>query len=298
MPPLSPTRDTPIDTAPTNGNGNGHAPARVFAPPESFALRAISWHRWLVIACAVVCCAAGIAYGAVVRKPVYTSTATLQVGEVNPNSPGFLGYTQSAASLATAFARSIDAQPVLAQVEGELGLPAGKAIPRLSSAPIPLSPAFQVIATGPSAEGSMALANTTANAVVAYEAKTNSANPQAKALLSEFQKAALAVHRSKHEVSTLQKESASERTVLEAEANRSAAKVKLQAIENAYVAAVTSQAPRQGLVTVLATATSASNDRKSKIEMYGLLGLVVGLAIGCAAALFRERRATARLGPA
>jgi uncharacterized protein involved in exopolysaccharide biosynthesis len=296
MPPLSTVRDTPIEPAPTNGNG--HATEPVFAPPESFVLRAISWHRWLVIVCAIVFCAAGIAYGAVVRKPVYTASATLQVGEVNPNSPGFLGYTQSAASLATAFARSIDAQPVLAQVEGELGLPAGKAIPRLSSEPIPLSPAFRVIATGPSAEGSMALANSTSNAVVAYEAKTNSANPEAKSLLAEFQQAALAVHRSKHEVSALQKESANERTVLEAEAQRSAAKVKLQAIENAYVASVTSQAPRQGLVTVLASATSASNDRKSKIEMYGLLGLVIGLAVGCAAALFRESRATARLGMA
>ncbi len=261
MPPMPTVDPIPLEQHAAAENGNG----RIFAPPESFAWRAISWNRWLVIGCAIAFCAAGIAYGAL-RAPVYTSSATLQVGDVNPNSPGFLGYVQSATSLATAFSRAITAGPVLAAVEKEMNLPAANAAARLSSEPISLSPAFRVIATGPTAHGAQELANTAAHAIVGYEATTNSANPQAKSLLEEFQAAALTMHRSKHQVAALESESVTGRQLLEAEADRSAAKVKLQAIENAYVAAVTSQAPRQGLVTVLAGATSSEDDRKSKMR--------------------------------
>ena len=155
-----------------------------------------------------------------------------------------------------------------------------------------------MIATGPSAEGAMKLANTTANAVVAYEASSNSADPQAKALLAEYKEAALALHKADHKVEKREANGSSEEALLHAEAELSAAKVKLQAIENAYVAAVTSQAPRQGLVSVLASATSASSDRKSKVELYGLLGLVLGLVVGCVAAFVRERRIGTRARPA
>ena len=82
------------------------------------------------------------------RQTTYTASATLQVGQVNPNSPGFLGYVQSASSLATAFSRSIAAAPVLATVKRKLALGPADATPRLSAEPIPLAPAFRVIATG------------------------------------------------------------------------------------------------------------------------------------------------------
>jgi uncharacterized protein involved in exopolysaccharide biosynthesis len=265
------------------------APQPIFEPPQGAVLEAIGLNRWLILLCAVVFCLIGVALG-FAREPVYTSSATLQVGQVNPNSPGFFGYVQSASGLATAFSRAIAAEPVLKAVEDELELPPAKAIPRLSSEPIPLSPAFRVIATGPSADEAMRLANTTAAAVVTYEGRSNSSNPEARALLGEYQQASLDLHESEATLEELESAPRSDDERLAAEAARSAAKVKLQAIENAYVAAVTSQAPRRGLVSLLASATSASSDRTSKIQLWGLLGLVVGLGIGCVAAIFRERR--------
>lgn len=286
-----------IDSPPTLD----HEPAEKAAPqvrgiferPDSFAIRAIGHNKWVVALCAIVLAAAGVAYG-LLRQPTYTASATLQVGQVNPNSAGFLGYVQSATALAAAFSRSIAAAPVLASIERNLDLPPAKAAPRLSSEPIPLSPAFRVIATGPTSKGSTALANAAAGAIVVYEGRSNSANPQAKSLLAEYRNASLALRKDETRLARIYEENGSEDEKLQAEAAKSAAKVKLTAIEGAYVTTVASQAPRQGLVTLLAGATSASSDKRSKTGLYGFIGLVLGLVLGCAAAVGLERW---RFGP-
>jgi hypothetical protein len=260
----------------------------IFERPESFALRAIGHNKWVVALCAIVLAAAGVGYG-LLRQPTYEASATLQVGQVNPNSPGFLGYVQSASSLAAAFSRAIAAEPVLASVERHIGVPAAKASTRLSSEPIPLSPAFRVIATGGSSEGAIALANATANAIVVYEGHTNNANPQAASQLAEYRNASLEKRKAETRLAQIVSENGSEEATLDAEADISAAKVRLTAIESAYVGTVASQAPRKGLVTVLAGATSASSDKKSKVGLYGFIGLIAGLVIGCVAAIGYER---------
>jgi hypothetical protein len=283
-----PTRDK---TAPPSGNHQADAvgATRLFEPPEGRVLSAIGRHLALVGVCALLFAGIGIAAG-LLRTPVYTASATLQVGQVNPNSPGFLGYEQSASSLATAFSRAIAADPVLTAVEAETGASRGRVTSRLSSEPIPLSPAFRVIATGSSAAAATRLANSAAKAVVAYESKSNSADPEATAQLSEYRKASEALHKAESDVAKLEEGHAGARARLAAEAEVSAARVHRQAVGNAYVATVATQAPRKGLVTILAGATSAEDDRKSKTELLGFIGLLVGAAIGCALAVARELR--------
>ena len=209
---------------------------------------------------------------------------------MNPNSPGFLGYTQSATSLATAFSRSVVAGPVLDKVQSKLGLSRPTTLARLSAEPIPLAPIFRVIATGPSESAATGLANVAAGAVIAYVGKTNSANPASASLLREYREAATEVRKAPTHLNELKEdESTPGEELLAAEAEKSAAKVKLEALGRSYVATVASQAPRDGLVTLAAGATGASSDRRSKIEMYTLIGLLVGLVAGCAAAAARER---------
>ncbi len=268
---------------------------RIFEAPGGAVFATIARHKLLVAVCALLLAALGVAAG-VLHKRTYTSVSTLQVGQVNPNSPGFYGYVQSAAALATAFSRAIDAQPVLSSIQGQLHVAPATAVARLSAEPLPSSPAFRVIATGPSAADSIALANVAANAIIVYEGQTNSANPAATSLLHEYRQASLALQRANADVDRLRSDKRSKVLALEsAEAARGTAAVRLRAIETAYTGAVTSQAPRSGLVSLLADATSASSDHKSKIELYGFAGLLAGLALGCCLALARGRRA-GRLG--
>jgi hypothetical protein len=260
----------------------------IFEPPESFVLSAILNNKRIVALVVVVLTLAGVGFG-ILRQTTYTASATLQVGQVNPNSPGFLGYVQSASSLATAFSRSIAAAPVLATIDRKLALEPSAATPRLSAEPIPLAPAFRVIATGPSDSSAIRLANAAAAAVIVYENHSNSSNPQARSLLRDYRIASLELKRAEARLAELGSSPDADE-LAEAEAAQAAARVKLKGIDTAYIAAVTSQAPREGLVSLVAGATSASSDRKSKIELYGFLGLLLGLVVGCAAAVLRERR--------
>jgi hypothetical protein len=262
----------------------------VFEPPSSFAVIAVARNKLLVLVCAATAAVAGLGLG-LERKAVYTASATLQVGQVNPNSPGFYGYVQSAASLATAFSRAVGAEPVLATVQHKLKLAPSLAVARLSAEPIPLSPTFRVIATGPTAAASIRLANVAAGAVIAYESESNSANPQATSLLGEYRAASIRLDEAAQHLSRLTRAKHASITALaNAEAERNTALVKLRAIGVAYTSAITSQAPRSGLLSLLSGATSTSNDRRAKIELSGFIGLIAGMVLGCIAALLWERR--------
>jgi uncharacterized protein involved in exopolysaccharide biosynthesis len=298
-----PESDQPASNGGPPLDGPGHASdeqssRRLVEPPGGFVLAAIARNKLIVCASALLLALAGIAYG-LTRARTFTSSATLQVGQVNPNSPGFYSYVASATALAGAFSRAITAEPVLSAVRQRVGVSPQEAVARLSAEPIPQSPVFRVIATGPTEAASVKLANVAANAIVSYESQVNNANPQAASLLHEYDAASLQLERAKaklaeHEVAVrgrkhgpiAQGDFASDR------AARDTAQARIKAISSAYTATVTSQAPRTGLVTFLAGATSASSDRKSKVEMYGFIGLLAGAVIGCGAAALRERRRT------
>jgi uncharacterized protein involved in exopolysaccharide biosynthesis len=254
---------------------------RVFEPPSTFALAAIARHKGLVLACGLLLALLGVGLG-LKRTPTFTASATLQVGQVNPNSPGFYGYTQSAASLATAFSRSISAEPVLAAIDRQLKVSPSRSLARLSSEPVPQTPAFRVVATGSNAQSAVQLANVAANAVIAYESESNSANPEAESLLHEYRTASLAVAHANAKVQRLSHKgrAASESALGRAEAERNTAGIRLRAIGNAYTGAVTSQAPRSGLVSLVSGAANATSDRKSKVELYGFIGLLLGIVLG------------------
>ncbi len=275
-------------------NGREHAIHGIFEPPDSFAYGAIVRHRWIVGLCALLLALAGGAYG-LSRPATYTASATLQVGQVNPNSPGFFGYVQSAASLATAFSRAIDAEPVLAAVQDKLRVPPRDAAGRLSSSPIPTSPAFRVIATGPSELAAVQLANTASAALIAYEGHSNSTNPQAESLLHEYRDASIALRRTVAEVARASRHKRGYSPALAAaEAQKNAASVKLRAIGVAYTSAISTRGPSSGLVSLLAGAQSASSDHSAKVQKFALIGLLVGVVIGCLVALALARRTVRR----
>ena len=282
------------DSSPTGFDRNGQTIQGVFEPPNGFVLSAISRNKLIVLVAIVIFALIGLGVGKT-REITYTASATLQVGQVNPNSPGFFGYVQSSASLATAFSRSIAAEPVLATIQDKLKLTPAKAILRLSAEPLPQSPAFRVIAVGPTEYAAVQLANVAANAVIAYEVQSNTANPEAASLLEEYREASVQLQHAVANLAHFSRDRHTSKSVLaRVDAEKNAAGVKLRAIGVAYTGAVTSQAPRNGLISLLAGATSASSDHNSKIKLYGFIGLLAGVVIGCVAAVLRERRRMSR----
>ncbi len=277
------------DSMPDALDRPGEAAHGAFEPPSGFVVSAIARNKWLVLLIAIITAVIGIAIGKT-RKVTYTASATLQVGQVNPNSPGFFGYVQSSASLATAFSRSISAEPVLVAVQHKLHLAPAAAIPRLSSEPIPQSPVFRVIATGASEHGAVQLANVAAAAVVSYEGQSNSANPEAESLLAEYREASVRLHDAVEKLAHLSHQrDASKKALAYAEAEKNAAAAKFRALGVAYTSTVSSQAPRNGLVSLLAGAASASSNKSSEVEQFGFIGLLLGIVIGCFVAVLRER---------
>jgi len=263
----------------------------IFEKPSGPAMRALAASKALIAGLAVLGAVLGCAYG-LSRTPTYTASATLQVGQVNPNSPGFYGYVQSASALATTFSRAVYAEPVLADVRRDTGLSAVRAASNLSAEPIPVSPAFRVFATASSSRGAIALANSAAHGVISYEGQSNGAGPEASSLMGEYKEASLALQGASARAAQLEKDRrAGSFARAKARAERSAAAVRLKAIAGSYVAAVASQAPRSGLVSLLAGASTAASDRKSRTEMLALLGLLAGALVGAALALALGTRA-------
>jgi Chain length determinant protein len=284
---IPPTVVDPSARPPEVSEAPDQPTAGVFDPLNSFIVDAIRWHKLLVAAFAALCALIGIAFG-LVRQPLYTASATLQVGRVDPSAPGFGSYSESTASLASAFSRSITATPVLGEIQRKLGLRTTQSASRLSSEPIPSSPTFRVIATGSSARSAIDLANVAAGGVVTYVSQSNSSNPQARALLQAYVGASKGLRRARATQNNLPA-SASRAAQIDAEAAQTAAAAKADALYKSYVAAVGSEASRSGLVSILADATSASDDRRAKLQLFGFIGLLIGLVLGTAAATWRER---------
>jgi len=246
-----------------------------------------------VLLCALAFAGAGIAAG-VARKGTYTAASTLQVGKVNPNSPGFYGFVQSASDLATVFSRAITAAPVLAAVHRRLGLSPSEAAGRLSAAPIPNSPAFRVIATGETASSAIRLADVTSDALIAYEARVNAYNPEKKRLLSEYRTASMSLATATTQASEAAREytrypfPAQRATLEQTQATRAAFSLRAQALASSYQLAA--QSTTAGLVSMLTGAVGATNDKSSKMELLCFIGLLGGLVTGCALAVVWEQR--------
>jgi len=268
-------------------------------PPPSPVATAIGRHKLLVILCAVALAALGAAAGAA-RKGTYTAATTLQVGKVNPNSSGFYGFVQSASDLAAVFSRAITAAPVLAAVHSQLGLAPVAAVTRLAAEPLPNSPAFRVIATGPTPRAAVSLANVTSNALIAYEAQANTYSPESQRMLDEYRNTSLTLAHANMQFSRVaqgyaaHRDSARRLALERAEASRATASLQVQALASGYQLSAQSTTTRD-LISLLAGASTATSDRKSKIELLGFIGLLGGLVIGCAIALlYEQRRGTAR----
>ena len=250
-------------------------------------------HLALVIFPALVLLAAGIAVGAV-RSPTYTAQASLIIGGSDPASPNFGGNISAAGSLATAYSRAIVATPVVDSVTSKLKVSRATVTGGLSSAPVPDSPAFDILASAPSAHLAIALANAANVAVLGYVNTLNSAGRNIQKLLTSYEAAAVKVSRDNSALAVAGRTPTNTKAISAARATRDRDQLILNTLGSAYSAALQANPPTTG-VSVLTTASDATNDRKSTIELLGFVGLVVGALLGVVLAMFAGAREVRRV---
>jgi capsular polysaccharide biosynthesis protein len=266
-----------IATPEKTGNfaANGHG------APRLTVVQAVQRHLLLFLAPIVILSGAAFAY-AKVRDPVYSSDAQINVGGVNLTTQSIPGYTVAVAQLAVAYARSVDATPVLNSVSRRAGITPLEAAQQMSATPVEQTPVVRIHATGSTPQQAQIVANATADALVRYAVQLNRANPDTPRLLNRFvadsrrlRAATAAVNKGKTAAARDRAQTAADLALLQ---QRTDAALYGQSVAGD---AATS------LVQKLAPASLAKSDRTSVFQRLFLGAILAGALIGVGLALAR-----------
>ena len=239
----------------------------------------------------IVVTAVGVMLG-VRRSPTYTASSQLNVGVPNASSSATPGYELAAQQLASSYSRQATSQTYYAAVGRQAHLSEGGAATRLSSSVVPSSTTFYVDATGPSASSAIALART-ATRVLTAQINANRRQNGTGQLLQGYRTLQAQANSLAAASGKLHGENASGTKKIPpaqlrvAQLAAQTAELRAQAASQRYT-----QAAAQGVSTnlaVLSLARSASDDRASVTERYGIIGLVAGIVIGIALAFMAAR---------
>jgi uncharacterized protein involved in exopolysaccharide biosynthesis len=296
-PPLGPREPGP-------GQGWGDASA-------SGVLHAIR-ARWVWVLLSVLVFAGAAAYVGVERKPTYTATASVNVGQVDVRVQALQGFVAGASSLAASYSRIATSQRIVDPVAKRLGTSRANLAGRLSATVVPDSPIFEIIGTGATAGDAVRLTNAVTREMQAYVARRSSGDNAADKLLEAYSIQA-------GKTATLQRRYIRLRNLRE-RATSGLPQVGVGEeqpdvptagqVTNALVAHQTADLQRQALgaqyqsrssetastagVELLKRAFTAESDRQKVLQQLVAIGLVAGLLVGASLALLLGRRATRR----
>ena len=275
------------------------APVAADTSPKARVTLGSAMRRYpmLVLLPVVVLVAGGVAIG-LRRAPTYTATTQLNVGTPDANTQATPGFALAAETLASSYSREATSVHVYQPVSAQLGVSQGMVAGRISASAVPNSPTFYVNATGNSPQDAVRLANLATQALTA-RLKLDSAQSGSVQLLARFRQVQAQADRLSAVSAHLKGANAggasiSPHRLQQAQVNAQVAQLQAQALANQYSSPSTQG---QGQVLdVLNPARSASSDRASITERYGLVGLAAGLVLGAAlaflAAAIRARRLT------
>jgi capsular polysaccharide biosynthesis protein len=227
------------------------------------------------------------------RAPEYTAESRLTVGRLDVDPASLATFATATQSLASAYSRAVSAEPVVAPVAKRLDLTDDQVRAKTSASPIPESPVIRVLGKDGSSTRAIQLANATSDALVRYTTTLNRSDTDSRRVLAQYHAAALEVSRLKDRRDVLVKDQASKSKIAAVKADIDSASLRAQSLGTAY------QSSQQGLgssklVGVLTRATSASNDRQSKLQLLALAGALAGFLIGAAVATLRINRLVRR----
>jgi uncharacterized protein involved in exopolysaccharide biosynthesis len=260
----------------------GAPPERPFRGPLESALR----HPFLATIPVIVL--VGIAaFIGLTRDPTYTAESRISVGRVDVPAYTLQGVIVGNATLASGYARTIDAEPVVGPAGNAVGLSPSEARDRLSASPIPETTLIRVEADGPDQAQAVRLSNAGSRSLINYVEDLNR-QQQSSGLLRQFRAARARVERSKTTVDRLAANPRPNRARLEkARLDFASAQLQADTLGNQY-RALQGGPDAQNLLQFVAPAAEAKSDRRSMFQRLLLIGLAAGVLVGLALALLRE----------
>lgn len=250
---------------------------------------------WLLILASVVALAAVGAYAGYSRKPVYDATASLSVGLLDLTTQSVPGFAVGGEVVAGGFSRAVQTDAIVVPVARELRMAPDEVRARISSTPVPNSPIFTISATGASSADAVLLVNATSRAMVDYGRSRSSSDTAFTRLLAQYRAAVRQRDRARNRLASLRSRLLGSSTTTpgsgavsgvpepaklgQARANLQAQQLHVDGLADAYRSRVS--APNaSAVIQPLVEAQGASSDRRSKMQLYGALGALVGLCIG------------------
>jgi uncharacterized protein involved in exopolysaccharide biosynthesis len=270
------------------------------AYPRLGVVEAIRRHLLLFILPIVVCLGAALSY-ALSRAPTYTAEARMGIAKIDVTAPGALaGFALASQALAETYSRVISAEPLIADLATKFNVPRETIRTRLSAAPVPDTPVFRVVGTGPNARGAVLLANAATQSLQDY---LNSLNTRSESLavFARYKRAALRLSRATSARGKARadyrrsRSDRAQRALVKADAAVRVAQTEALALEELYRTTQQVAQNSGSLAQVLAEATTAKSDRGAKIQLFGGLGLLAGIALGAGLALLRAQLMMRRL---
>jgi hypothetical protein len=262
----------------------------VASPPSGRVSLGTALRRYPVLALlpVVVLAAAAITLG-VRRPPSYTAATTMNVGAPDINSQATPGYVQAEQTLASAYSREVASQFVYKPVANDLRISEAQVASRLSSSAVPSSPTFTINATGPNPQSAITLAATATRELQHYINVLDQGENSSAQLLSRYRSAQREADRlsgiSGNLIGQNNVNPGSVSLTRRQEAKVAAQVAQLQANSLAQQYTNGSTMSRGATIQVLNPAASASSDRRSITERYGVIGAAAGLVLGAALAL-------------
>ena len=232
------------------------------------------------------------------KAPTFTASSQLLVGNLSISDPSAIpGAVGASRSLADVYARLINANDVQEQVAKETVSSPDTAI--VTATPVVESPLVRVTATSDSEEGAIAYANAAAGALSDYVNNLKSPGSEVDPVAKRYRAAAL-VYTQKLDTYKRFKDKVgmnptpTERLKLnEADSEVQTAKLKRTALGAIYQRGQNIRVAQPSLNTFV-TASAASNDRNSTMQITGGIGLAAGVVLGAALALLRTNRRVGR----
>ncbi len=242
---------------------------------------------------------------ALARPTTYTAESRLAVGSADLAAQAVPGFAQASAELAANYARFVATGPVRAALPGAQAARLGE----VTASPVPDSNVIRLEATATSQAAAVAAAKTGAE-LLKGQVDTAVAGTTAQEVLAQYNRISAQVAAAQQEVGTAQAtldglraratgtDPPSTRALdraSQAVVSASAALYPLQIQQNALGARyqdVANQPASQSRLDIVAVAAPAFDDTRSRVERYGLAGLVLGfvLALGLAVLLDRRRQ--------